>query len=154
LYAPKASSGLAAATLPILHVRRHRTSVQTFGTNPELAAISSLAGHSGFPARIVGVFIGGLRMTRPRAHASPSPSWRWAAIADPRYAAFGDVLLVALAWLAEKLAALPNEVHVTGPVGRAAPARTLGDHAPVRGGRHRAWRSPALLLDALTAPNP
>jgi hypothetical protein len=61
-------------TYLILHVRRHRTSVQTFETNTELAAISQLAGHSGFPARIVGMFIGGLPMTR-RMRLSATSCW-------------------------------------------------------------------------------
>ena len=65
----------------------------------------------GIPARIVGVFIRGLRVT----HRGPTHSLTflalWAAIAAPLYVAFGGVLLVALAWVAGKLAAVSH----TGP---------------------------------------
>ena len=62
----------------------------------------------GVPARIVGVLIRGLRVT----HRGPTHSLTflalWAAIAAPLYAAFGGVLLVALAWVAGKLAAVSH----------------------------------------------
>jgi hypothetical protein len=73
------------------------------------------------------------------AHAPTYPAHlpgAGAAIADPWYVTFGAVLLVALAWLAGKLAALPNGVHVTAQSAERLPPAHRG-HAPLRGGRHR-----------------
>jgi len=62
----------------------------------------------GLPARIVGVFIRGLRVT----HRGPTHSLTflalWAAIAAPLYVASGGVVLVALAWVVGKLAAVSH----------------------------------------------
>ena len=91
----------------------------------------------GVPARIVGVFIRGLRVT----HRGPTHSLTflalWAAIAGPLYVAFGGVLLVGLAW--------------------ARPCRNRGQlpgGVPVRGARSHtgASRSRPLLSGSALAP--
>ena len=60
----------------------------------------------GLPARIVGVFVRGLRVT----HRGPTHSLAflalWAAVAAPLYVASGGVVLVALAWVVGRLAAV------------------------------------------------
>jgi membrane-bound metal-dependent hydrolase YbcI (DUF457 family) len=62
----------------------------------------------GVPARIVGVFVRGLRVT----HRGPTHSLTflalWGAIAAPLYVASGGVVLVALAWVVGKLAAVSH----------------------------------------------
>ena len=62
----------------------------------------------GLPARIVGVFVRGLRVT----HRGPTHSLTflalWTAIAAPLYVASGGVVLVALAWVVGKLAAVSH----------------------------------------------
>jgi len=62
----------------------------------------------GLPARIVGVFIRGLRVT----HRGPTHSLTflalWAAIAAPVYLASGGAVLAALAWAVGKLAAVSH----------------------------------------------
>jgi membrane-bound metal-dependent hydrolase YbcI (DUF457 family) len=82
----------------------------------------------GVPARVVGVFIRGLRVT----HRGPTHSLTflalWAAIAAPLYVAFGGVLVVALVWVAGKLAAL---AHTGGHVTAQSAVRFLRGHLAV-----------------------
>jgi membrane-bound metal-dependent hydrolase YbcI (DUF457 family) len=66
----------------------------------------------GLSARIVGVFVRGLRVT----HRGPTHSLTflvlWAAIAAPLYVVCGGVVLVALEWVAGKLAVVRTRARI------------------------------------------
>jgi membrane-bound metal-dependent hydrolase YbcI (DUF457 family) len=93
--------GAIAGELPDIDHRRARVS--------RMGVAFGVAGRLlGVPARIVGVFIRGLRVT----HRGPTHSLAflalWAAIAAPLYVACGGAALVGLAWWAGKLAAVSH----------------------------------------------
>lgn len=103
--------GAIAGDLPDVDHPQARVSRSQFG--------SGLARLLGLPVRIVGVFIRGLRVT----HRGPTHSLAfmalWAAIAAPLYLASAGGLLVALAWMVDKIAAaLHTSAHVNAPAMR------------------------------------
>ena len=109
----------------------------------------------GLPARIVGVFVRGLRVT----HRGPTHSLTflalWAAIAAPLYLAAGGVVLVALAWVVGKLAPVSH----TGAHLNAQPAvRFLRAHLavvyPYAVAATALGYLSHLVLDSLTGPIP
>jgi hypothetical protein len=68
--------------------------------------------------------------------------------------AFGDVLLVALAWLTGKLATLPNEVHLTAQSAERLLRAHLAIMHPYAGAATALGDLPHLVVDALTGPIP
>ena len=89
----------------------------------------------GLPARIVGVFVRGFRVT----HRGPTHSLAflalWAAIAAPLYVAYGGVVLVALAWVVGKLAAVSHTgLHLKAPMSSPLLVRMVarGHRSPSR----------------------
>jgi len=109
----------------------------------------------GLPARIVGVFVRGLQI----AHRGPTHSLTflalWAAIAAPLYLASGAAVVIAMAWMVGKLAALS---HTTAHLTAQPALGFLSAHLPVVYPYAVAATALGylshLVLDSLTAPIP
>jgi membrane-bound metal-dependent hydrolase YbcI (DUF457 family) len=140
--------GAIAGELPDIDHRKARVS----RTGVAFGAAGRLLG---IPARIVGVFIRGLRVT----HRGPTHSLTflalWAAIAAPLYAAFGGAVLLALAWLAGKLAAVSHTgAHVTAHSAERFLLAHLAVGYPYAVAATALGYLSHLVLDSLTGPIP